>query len=172
MQDHDPFARLGLERRFDLDPAAVRTAYLRLTAKLHPDRISDPVAQAEAAEQAARVNAAYRTLLDDEARADALLVLYGGPRRDEEKTLPDGFLVEMMEIRQEMEEVLAGGSAEERKRLADAARAQRAAHVDAARSLLEQIDRAPNPDLLRATRIELNAWRYVERMIEQLDPDH
>ncbi len=172
MNDDDPFAMLGLERQFDVDPAAMRMAYLKLTAQLHPDRITDPIEQAEAAEQAARINGAYRILMDDESRADALLRVLGGPSRSQEKTLPDGFLIKMMDIRQDMEDVLANGDEKDQQHLSETVRQQRAKHVHAARDVFDQITRNTSHDLLRAARIELNAWRYVERMIEQLDPDH
>jgi len=34
----NPFDALGLERRFDLDERAIRGAWLRRAAALHPDR--------------------------------------------------------------------------------------------------------------------------------------
>ena len=40
---------------------------------------------------------------------------------------------------------------------------------------LEEFTRArfvPAPEALREVRTRLNAWRYIERLIEQLDPDY
>jgi molecular chaperone HscB len=172
MPADDPFALFDLPRRFDLDRAALQRAYLQRTASLHPDRLSDPIEQAEAAEQAARLNAARAQLADDERRANVLLELLGGPPASGEKTLPDGFLMEMMEVRQEMEEVLETGSPEDRRQFEQWADEQRAAYLNAVRELFDSLDDPPDEAGLREIRVQLNALRYIERMIEQLDPSH
>jgi len=173
MARRDPFAVLGLERRFDVDRAALQAAYLARTAELHPDRFSDPVARAEAAEHAAEVNDARATLLDPETRANALLRLLGGPAKETEKSLPEGFLMKIMEQRQAMEEALAGGDREQRRAFQQWADDERARRLEAIGGLFEELhasaDTAPPPQL-HAIRVELNALRYIERMIEQLDP--
>src|SRR5262245_39672932 len=115
--DNDPFALLGLPREYELTAGAMQAAYLRLSATLHPDRVRDPVEQQAAAARAAQLNDARAILVNDERRADALLRLVGGPSKEQLKALPDGFLQEMMQVRMEMEEALAGGTAAERSRL-------------------------------------------------------
>ena len=102
MMDQDPFELLGLERRFDIDRRALQAAYLKRSAQLHPDRFPEAADQAEAAGRAARLNTARDMLADDERRADVLLRLLGGPAREEDKSLPDGFLMDIMEARQEI----------------------------------------------------------------------
>jgi molecular chaperone HscB len=168
----DPFALLGLPRRFDVDHAALQHAYLTRTAPLHPDRHHDPIEQAEAAEQVARLNAARAALVDDERRANVLLALLGGPAASDDKSLPDGFLVDMMEVRQDMQSALETGSPDDRRRFERWAEEQRAARLDAIRALFARAGDPPDPDGLRDIRVELNALRYIERMIEQLDPAH
>jgi DnaJ-domain-containing protein 1 len=163
MAQEDPFARLGFAQLFDIDPAQVQRAYLKRCADLHPDRMRDPLLQAEAARESARLNEARAVLLDDEKRANALLALMGGPGPSEDKSLPDGFLMRMMEVRQELE----AAAQADHERLAAWAEAERAGHIERVRALFAAPDAAGG---LEAIRVELNAWRYIERMIEQIDP--
>ena len=71
----DVFQILGLPHRFDLDPAELHARFIHQSSTSHPDRHTDPIAQAQAAEQSAEVNHAYAVLSDPHRRADALLVL-------------------------------------------------------------------------------------------------
>lgn len=174
MNIDDPFALLDLPRRFEIDLEALQAVYLRKSASLHPDRFADPIEQAEAAERAAALNRARAVLIDDERRANALLALLGGPSKEEEKDLPDGFLMEIMEIRQTMEEILASGDASKRRHFEEWADGERQALIEKIADLFRQATAgagaSPPADLLGAIRIELNALRYIERMIEQLGP--
>ncbi|MDY7109666.1 MAG: iron-sulfur cluster co-chaperone HscB C-terminal domain-containing protein [Planctomycetota bacterium] len=174
MNVDDPFALLDLPRRFEIDRAALQAAYLRKSATLHPDRYADPIEAAEAAGRAAALNRARAELIDDERRANALLALLGGPDKEKEKELPDGFLMAMMETRQDMEEILATGDPAKRRELEDRAEGERDARLEKIADLFRQATQqdggSPPADLLREIRIELNALRYIERMIEQLPP--
>jgi molecular chaperone HscB len=171
MPDDDPFALLDLPRSFAVDVEALEAAYRRRAAALHPDRHSDPIAQADATEETARLNDARAVLLDDEQRANLLLSLHGGPAREADKTLPDGFLMEMMERREAMEAVLASGDAAERDALERWAAGERDRYKASVARHFESLA-VDDPAALAAIRRELNAWRYIERMIEQLDPSH
>lgn len=162
----DPFTLLGLPRSFEVDQAALQRAWLSGTARLHPDR---PDAPPDAASLLAAMNRAKKTLEDPENRANALLTLLGGPSKEQDRSLPDGFLVEMMETREKMEgEIVSEGDAA-RRRWDEWAAARRAEHLAAVRTLFNRAHR-PDPETLGLIRRELNAWRYIERMIEQLDP--
>lgn len=173
MATDDPFALLGLERRFEIDQRRLQAAYLARAAALHPDRFSDPLAQAEAAERAAAVNDARAALSDPEARANVLLSLMGGPDKDVEKSLPDGFLIEIMETREAMAEALRGGDAEQGRHFQHWADEERTRRLETIGRLFDEAQGSADQAriaLLRAIRVELNALRYIERMIEQLDP--
>ncbi|UCD76535.1 MAG: DnaJ domain-containing protein [Phycisphaerales bacterium] len=172
MKDEDPFELLGLERRFDIDRAALQAAYLKRSAQLHPDRFPDPIDQAEAAAKAACLNTARDVLADDERRADVLLRLLGGPTREEDKSLPDGFLMDIMEARQEMEDAVGSGDPAQRKRVEDWVHQQRSGFLDSVGRLFGKVATNADAQTLAGIRVQLNAWRYIERMIEQLDPAH
>ncbi|MGH7130588.1 MAG: iron-sulfur cluster co-chaperone HscB C-terminal domain-containing protein [Phycisphaerales bacterium] len=160
----DAFDILGVAARFDLDLPAVQRAYLARSADVHPDRAG------EAGEQlAAELNDAKRVLEDPERRAGALLARLGGPSKEADRSLPDGFLMEMMELRESAEAAGASGDRAEVDRwIADAER-RRKGHIESVGRAFAAVGAAPTGDQLRAIRRELNAWRYIERMIEQLD---
>lgn len=167
----DPFTLLGLPREFEVDPRQLQAAYLKRSSALHPDRFPDPIVQAEVARQSAVINDARATLSNDEERANVLLTLLGGPTKEQDKSLTDGFLVEMMQVREEMEVALASDDPGERTRLEKWAQSQRQEYFQRIAVMFDEVKRAPNPSTLREIRRALNAWRYLERMIEQLDPD-
>lgn len=153
----NPFEILGLAARFDLSGAQIEAAYLARAAAVHPDLYGGD--DAEAARASARLNDARRAVEDAERRANVLLAVLGGASKEQDKSLPPGFLMEMMEIRQEIEGA-AGNEAEMTKWKAWAGE-QRSGYMKRVGELFERGD-------LKAVRMELNAWRYIERLIEQV----
>src|SRR5262249_4446136 len=86
----DPFDVLGLPARFDLPPAEVQAAYLARSRTLHPDALGSE--STEDGVRAAELNDAKRVLENPETRAEALLTRLGGPRKEQDRTLPPSFL--------------------------------------------------------------------------------
>jgi molecular chaperone HscB len=159
----DPFALLGLPRRFELDPGDLDRAYLARAAALHPDLAA---ADDDAARRSAELNHAKRILESPERRARAMLGLLGGPGK-EDRSLPPGFLREIMETREQIES--ARGRPAERARWEAWAVDRRGEYESQVAALFLK---AGEPGVLAAIRTTLNAWRYIERLIEQLDPDY
>lgn len=97
----DPFATLGIEPRFDLDPAAVRSAFRARASGCHPDRAGAASERSALARSSAELAEAQRILLDPILRGEALIACLGG------RVIagpPGGeFLVEMMEIRESID---------------------------------------------------------------------
>lgn len=166
----DPFAVLGLPPRFDVDVNAVQRAVLKRLAQVHPDRQrNDPAALAQAERESARLNQAKAILCDDEKRADVLVLLLGGPNREDEKSLPDGFLMDMLEVREQMEEALSTGDDERLAELERWVREKRREYVEKVAGLFTKLeDGGDQESPLREIRLLLNGWRYIERMIEQI----
>lgn len=184
-QPDDPFDLLNLPARFDLDRAAIQAAYLARVTDAHPDRAVSPTAAANPVAPdtdalSARLNRARETLADPERRADALVLRLHGPSRQQDRSLPDGFLMQMMEVREQIDAELATARAstgstrvaEDDPTLAkwlDWADARRDEHIAAVKRILADIDGAIDQAArLRLARRELNAWRYIERLVEQL----
>lgn len=157
MQDH--FERLGLPRRFSLDPTALEAAYLDRSRAVHPDFHHGGSGGEQAASEAlsAAVNEAYTTLKDPFRRAEHLLALLGGPTATDVKDIPPAFLMEMMDLREEIERADAAGKA---RHEADAKK-----RLDAIFSgLVPLFDRSE----LIAIRKELNAAKYLKGIFRDL----
>ncbi|MDP1663057.1 MAG: iron-sulfur cluster co-chaperone HscB C-terminal domain-containing protein [Phycisphaerales bacterium] len=160
----DAFDLLGLEARFDLTPERVRAAYLARAGAVHPDAVPGGEDGAAAA-----LNAAKTAVSDPETRANLLLARLGGASSDVSRALPDGFLMKMMEAREGMEEAASrrDGAAIERWR--GWAERERDGHIARVGALLEAARLGkPTGVGLSEVRQELNAWRYIERMLEQI----
>lgn len=160
----DPFAILGLPRRFDLSRAEVERAYLTRAAAAHPDLTGE-----EHEVGGSDLNRARQALLDPETRANVLLGLLGGPSKEQDRTLPAGFLVEMMQVRERMEADAAAGDAGSADRWKHWAEVQRNQHQSEASELFAKLSGGVTADTLKAMRVRLNAWRYIERMLEQIE---
>lgn len=165
----DPFDTLGLPPAFTLDAAQIDRAYLARSAALHPDvATGDP----DAPRRMAALNDAKRTLEDPERRAIALLARLGGPAKEQDRSLPDGFLIDIMETREEIESAIQSGDPAQRRRWEAWAQAQRERAIHEVGAMFAALGPPARPDQLRAIRTRLNAWRYIERFVEQLDPDY
>jgi len=172
----DPFDTLGLPRRFELDEAELHRAFIRRSAETHPDRFADPLEQADAAERAAEVNAAYRALKDPHARAQTLLGLLGADGGIDEKALSPDLLMQVMEIREEMDDAVASGDRATLDRIAQWARDERSARLGEIRDLFRTAEQAGggeltvpmDPELVQAVKLRLNAIRYFQRTLEQM----
>ncbi len=160
----DPFDLLGLPAAFQVDPAALARAYLARSAAAHPDLSDDPAAAGDSA----ALNQARQALEDPEMRADVLLTRLGGPSREADRTLPEGFLAEMMAVREELEAAGAAGDSAAAARLEEWAGGQRAEHIARVGAMFQGLTGEPAQASLKAIRRELNAWRYIERMLEQI----
>lgn len=91
----------------------------------------------------------------------------GGPGVGDDRTLPAGFLAEMLAWREQIEEeqpLDAAGVAAWRSR-AGARREELTAQ------LVDAFARGDTQSLAAARRV-MNQWRYIDRLFEQLDAPH
>ena len=163
MSDATHFERLGLPRRFSLDLARLEREYLAQSRALHPDfhQAGSDADRRASEELSARLNDAYTTLKDSFRRAEYLLELAGGPQASAERALPESFLLEAMEAREELDaRQAAGATAEE---LAPPLRQTVARIVAEAGAMLDAAD----PDS-RAIRRTLNAANTYRGMLRDL----
>lgn len=165
MSELDPFELLGVPRRFSVDEQALRQAFLKASAEQHPDRFSDPIEQADAVETMSKLTDAYRVLSDPELRAKALLALSGLELAEDKDKLPPDLLMEVMEVREEMEAAVQSGDQAEIDRLRHWAGEQRDRYL---RKLGLLLDAELDADKAKAVRLELNALRYMQRMLDQI----
>lgn len=166
----DPFEILGVPGHFELAAADLDRAYYGRATALHPDIASG---HSEAPRKMAELNRAKEILSSPERRADALLRRLGGPDRTAHRQLPATFLAEIMQVREEIEAAMAAAPErreQERARWEAWAEGERARAIREVGAMFRGLGSPPDPESLRTLRTRLNAWRYIERLIEQLDP--
>lgn len=157
-----PFEVLGLPRRFDVSASVLRTAWMRLLAAQHPDADGSVEAASDA-------NRAYHLLRDPLSRADVLLSV-GGCSGTGDLRLPDGFLLEMMELRERADEAqgdrnaLSSLRAEAEQRRGIALTTIAAGFEDLASDM-----RLMTSSRASEIRTQMNVVRSFDRMLEQLD---
>ena len=117
---HNHFELFGLEPAYALEREALERSYREIQARVHPDRF----AHAGDAERRAslqwttRVNEAYRTLKDPVQRGKHLLELQGVDVAFETNTqMPTDFLMQQLELREELESATGGKDASRLDRL-------------------------------------------------------
>jgi molecular chaperone HscB len=162
MADLTHFERLGLPRRFRLDPAQLEANYLACSREVHPDFTGNDPASLRAS---AALNEAYTTLRDPFRRAEYLLQLEGGPSAADVKQMPAAFLEEMLDLRMQIEEVKHGpGRGHMEKQLAQ----RRDGLLDDAAKQFEQLDGPERAGLLTAIRQTLNATKFIQGLLRDL----
>jgi molecular chaperone HscB len=173
----DHFERLGLPRRFSVDPTAIEREYLARSRSFHPDfhHAGTAAQQRASLEMTAALNEAYLTLKDPLRRAEYLLQLLGGPTAREEKNLDQEFLMTMMDHRERIEEARRSDPAALTTIEAElhTAQAERLRRVE---KLFDRLDELPlnhpdRPALLSAIRQDLNAVKTLQSLLRDLHLD-
>ena len=167
------FERLGLPRRFPLDPAELERNYLARSREVHPDHAGNDRASLEAS---AALNEAYTVLRDPFRRADYLLTLEGGPTAAEQKQAAPEFLEEMLDLRMRIEEAKHAADSSERVTLERDLTRRRDALLADVGTLFEKL--APLPpdaptrrELLVRIRQTLNATKYIQGLLRDLEEE-
>lgn len=164
---NDPFELFEIDKRFEIDTEQLRKRFLSASAQSHPDRFTDPLDQAEAVERMSRLTDAFRVLTDPESRAHALLRMSGLEAEGDKNKLPPELLMEVMEVREELEAATEASNRAELDRLRSWASERRGQHLAKLAALFDQTLDASKAEQVR---LELNALRYMQRMLEQM-PD-
>jgi molecular chaperone HscB len=172
----DRFAVLGLPRRFEVDLGAAEAAYKDLSRQLHPDRFAkaDPRARKTALARTVELNDAWRTVKDPLRRAEYLLelagyALAGGEKsaqmsKTREVSAPPTFLVEILELREELAAAQQAGDAVKLAFMSEEMRGRAAA---AMKTIGTSIDRGTPESLDDAARA-LMSLRYYQRFLDEV----
>jgi hypothetical protein len=169
----DPFSLLGLPETFDLEPARIQRAYLARASALAESSDGGLGDDPDAGVTLESLNEAKTRLMKTEQRASVLLALLSLKSKavGDDRALPSGFLPHIMDVRQQIDDALAADREAAVEHWRAWALAQRHDHERRASDLFRKAaaaDTADRPAILHAIRVDLNAWRYVERLIEQL----
>jgi molecular chaperone HscB len=173
----DLFAVLGLPARYAVDLPAAEAAYKELSRQVHPDRFATAGAEARRASLARTVqlNLAWRTIKDPVRRAEYLLTRAGidlsgkqpTPGSDEKRTVevaaPPAFLMEILELNDELSAAQRAGDA---VKVAFMAQEMRDRARESMKTIAAGLDTGVSAHLQEAAR-SLVALRYYQRFLEQ-----
>jgi molecular chaperone HscB len=159
----DPFALLGLAPAYDVDLAALERAFFERSKQLHPDRAAGATAAERVAvlSRSRALNDAYQLIKRPVPRAEYLLARAGVTIGDNERLDP-AFLMEILELREELANARAAGDSALVERLQRVMKARRKESLDALPALFAAGD-------LAAIKDRLILLRYVDRYLEECD---
>ncbi|XP_060574031.1 iron-sulfur cluster co-chaperone protein HscB-like [Ruditapes philippinarum] len=107
------FKVMNCEEKFDIDIKSLASLYKNLQSRLHPDKFGQcsKEEQALAEYQSAFVNKAYNTLLKPLSRGQYLLEIHGDPIEEANSAVDPNFLMEVMEINEDISEAVGNDKA-------------------------------------------------------------
>jgi molecular chaperone HscB len=169
-QELDHFTFFGLSRRFDIDEEALQKRFIAIIRDIHPDfhGHSSPEFQALAVRLSAQANEAYKVLMDPLLRAEYLLQQAGGPDSTENKGVPDGFLPQIMMLREEIEEAKVNDDKEELQALAGQIGQRYESLAARIAELAMLVAESPDAQTRERLRVNLNAMTYIRNLREQV----
>ena len=162
-----PFELLGLEPSFEVDTKDLKARLRRFTRLVHPDffALEGDEALAKAERNNALLNEAFAILSDETRRADRLVADLGGPSEKDLGSMPQAFLMEVMEWNEVLEEASPGS--EELQQLSRDLTAHRDRISDEIGAALTPLPQ-PGAPSLAGIRQSLNARRYVDRALGRI----
>lgn len=169
-----PYAALGLPLRWEVDAEQLQRNLLRFTRLMHPDffATAEPEERELAERGSAELNQAFKLLSSDVRRADWLLTELGGPTDQDERQMPQAFLMEVLEWNETLEAARESqqGSAE-RGALGTLKETLAAERVSLLASVASKLTPLPEAGAaaLREVRRDLNAVRYIDRALAELE---
>jgi len=161
MSAADPFEVLGIAPRYGLSASELRARWMRAAAAAHPDADGG-------VESSAAVNAAYHELADPLRRAAALLRRLDAPPVAD-PGLPPAFLLEAMEIREEVD--AAKGDRAALDAIRDAIQGRHREALDGIAAAFADIVGAPDEAVARRVLVGVNLARALARILEQIDQE-
>ncbi len=174
------FDLFGLPTAYGVDLEQLEAAYQRLTLEHHPDFVANaPEAEQQQAQQkAAEVNEGYRVLRSDPLRSAYLLALLAEGEELNREELPEGFLLEMFSLQEELDELEDRPDTEQQRQLAALVTSQlkqvretRAELFEGLCREMEQQGKNNRPGdiaALQQMQSNLNCEKYLLRLEERL----
>jgi molecular chaperone HscB len=166
----DPFATLGLPRRYELDRRELESRYRELQKALHPDKHAGASASERrmSLARAVEVNDAYRALKDDLRRAEALLALHGGQAPTDGGAADPEFLMQVMELREGLGDAKAGGDLERVRKLASEVEAMQREAREALVARFGDGASAPGEQDLQEAANLVSRLKYFKRFLDEV----
>ena len=119
LNDKNYFDIFDLPVGIEIDQKALTKAYYRLSMLYHPDRytLRNTEEQADAVNNTALINEAYKVIKDRQSRIKYILLLSGITLEEGKQKVPQNFLMEMMDINEGIMEYKMEPTDEGRKNL-------------------------------------------------------
>jgi molecular chaperone HscB len=178
----DYFSVLGLPARYAVDLSAAEAAFKQLSRQVHPDRFATADARARRASlgRTVQLNEAWRTLKNPIARAEYLLgragltvasedkkAGWGGDERGTRKVVaPPSFLLEILELNDELATAKQAGDTVKVAFMAEEMRVRAAESMKTIATGLE----AGTPERIEQAAQALIALRYQQRFLDAAEP--
>ncbi|ORZ22035.1 Co-chaperone HscB, C-terminal oligomerization domain-containing protein [Absidia repens] len=153
------------ESTYDVDEKALKRQFLKLQQVAHPDSFSNAVERERkyAEIQSSMLNKAYHTLRDPLARAQYMLALQGVEVNEAESLHHPELLMDVMEVREELEEATTNEDVELIKQENDGKIKETVAQLSKAFS-------EKDLDLAKDYSIQLQYWENIRRAIIDWSP--
>ncbi|MEZ6015826.1 MAG: iron-sulfur cluster co-chaperone HscB C-terminal domain-containing protein [Planctomycetota bacterium] len=168
-----PFSVIGLDVAYDIDQKELAQRVRKVARLVHPDffAAAGPTMRALAEAHGARLNEAHEVLRDDVRRADWIVRSLGGPSEEQERQMPQEFLMEVLEWNEVLDEgASAPPGSTERLALTPLEAELAGQRAQALREVTAALTPLPSPGApaLVDVRRTLNAIRYLDRALRRL----
>ncbi|SEL61249.1 Co-chaperone protein HscB [Stigmatella aurantiaca] len=170
------FDMFELTPTYDVDVPKLERQFRDLSLQLHPDRFAQagPKERRLSLEQTTALNEAYKTLKDPARRAFYLLKLHGvDMERDDasaQKRMPQAFLEEVLELREELELAVKARDLTRAQAMAvDVTARQREAQAEAAEALRALTNTPADAEQVKKASHALGRVRYFTRFLEEVE---
>lgn len=160
----DYFEWFGLERKFAIDQALLRKAFLNKSMELHPDKAG--LDEQKSIELSGYNNQAYSTLKDEVLRFEYILTIEGIIRSGEKPVLPQEFLMEMLEMNMEIEMAKESGDKDMLARLASRLESKKSAEELSIEPVKSQYD---DSGLDEAGFQKLKTFYYIRKYLLRIE---
>jgi len=168
----DYFALLGLPRAYTIDEKKLSAAFRGIARGVHPDRFTSDMEEVQslATRLSAEINQAFHVLSDPVRRADYLLEIAGGPSAAEMREVPDGFLADVMMLREEIDRAKAADDDDAMQRHRESIAARRQETLRQIAALAESAADLGAPEKKGLRRL-LNSMKYFDNLLAELAAD-
>ena len=173
-KESDYFAIFRLPAQFSINQTILRDNYRALMKELHPDKQKQQqhMSNTTAERDPSVITHAYVTLKRPHSRAMYLMELLGHEITEDTPPdlLPNGFLMEMMERREELEEVFSSLSADDQQQKLRQMLEETSGRIEATgEELQDALDKSDSLSAQRYTAMLQYYNRMLDAVVEKLD---
>jgi molecular chaperone HscB len=170
----NPFEVFQLPAKFPLDKELLESRYLLLSRATHPDQVTEDFrSDSRLLFFSSKVNESYRKLKDDFLRAQSLLEIQECYQGLDPNRLPEGFLLSMLEIQEDVESY-TDNPKDHQQSLEEIEERMESAVKESFREINHSYDflgvsGADERQKLQEVKTQLNTVRYYRRVLESVE---